>query len=313
MNIETLANMSMEQIGAMSEEELEKLGLDGDKEDVESASSGADAVDQDSVVQQATDSKEPSEEPAFVEAKNGKAKIPYKVLEDTRAEVASLKDELARMREQSGRTIYQAEITPEHKEQLTAVEGELSGLHRKFEDGDLEWEEYQTQLNDAIGRRDILSRQVLKAEISAEISQQSAKQAWDDTVSTFMSKAQSGIDYSQDEAKRNDLDMFIKLLGNDPSNAEKTYDWFLDTAHTAVMAKHGVVPSAAKQDQRQVEKTAPDEQVKKPPFNSLSDIPGGSPPAKNEMEQLGDLSTAAIANKFLKDPAAIDKYLAQLR
>lgn len=314
MNMDALAGMSMDQLGELSAEEIEKLGLDGDKEDVEGASSSADDTGEVGTGSDGQDGE--SGEPGdFIEAKNGKAKIPYKVLEETRAELANLKEELARVREQGGRgTIYKAELTPEHMEQLAAVEGELSGLRQQFEDGDLEWEDYQEKLTDAIGRRDTLNRQVLKAEIAAEISQQSAEQEWRDTVDSFLGTERNGIDYTKDDAKRSDLDMFVKVLGQDPGNADKDYDWFLNTAHAAVMAKHGVVMSGGQQQQQQRQNGSGDagEQQRKPAFISLSDIPGGSPPAKNELEQLGELSTASIANKFLNDPAAIDKYLAQL-
>jgi hypothetical protein len=307
MNMDALAGMSMDQLGELSAEEIEKLGLDGGKEDVDGASSGADA----------TGEVEGSEDQNgdFIETKSGRGKIPFKVLEETRAEVANLKEELAKVREQGGRgTIYQAELTPEHRAQLTAVEGELSGLRQQFENGDVEWEEYQQKLTDAIGRRDILNRQVLKSEISAEISQQSAEQEWKDTVDSFLTKERDGVDYTKDEAKRNDLDMFIKVLGQDPGNSDKDYNWFLSTAHVAVMAKHGAAANVGGQQQQQRQSGNGDagNQQRKPAFNSLSDIPGGSAPAKNEMEQLGEMSTASIANKFLNDPAAIDKYLAQL-
>lgn len=315
MNMDALAGMSMDQLGELSAEEIEKLGLDGGREDVEGASSGADATEEVGTGSDGQDG-EPGESGDFIEAKNGKAKIPYKVLEETRAELANLKEELARVREQGGRgTIYQAELTPEHREQIAAVEGEMSGLRQQFEDGDLGWEDYQEKLTDAIGRRDTLNRQVLKAEIAAEISQQSAEQEWRNTVDSFLVTERNGIDYTKDEAKRNDLDMFVKVLGQDPGNADKDYDWFLNTAHAAVMAKHGVVMNGGQQNQQQQRQNVSGdtgEQQRKPAFNSLSDIPGGSPPAKNEMEQLGELSTASIANKFLNDPAAIDKYLAQL-
>ena len=315
MNMDALAGMSMDQLGELSAEEIEKLGLDGDKEDVEGASSGADATGEVGTGSDGQDGK-PGESGDFIEAKNGKAKIPYKVLEETRAELANLKEELARVREQGGRgTIYQAELTPEHREQIAAVEGEMSGLRQQFEDGDLGWEDYQEKLTDAIGRRDTLNRQVLKAEIAAEISQQSAEQEWRNTVDSFLVTERNGIDYTKDEAKRNDLDMFVKVLGQDPGNADKDYDWFLNTAHAAVMAKHGAVMNGGQQNQQQQRQNGSGdagEQQRKPAFNSLSDIPGGSPPAKNELEQLGELSTASIANKFLNDPAAIDKYLAQL-
>lgn len=314
MNMDALAQMSMDQLGELSADEIDKLGLDGGKEDVEEgASSSADAIGGDAAAGSDVHDED-SETGGFIESKSGKQKIPYKVLEDTRAELAELKEELAQMRGQGERgTIYQAELTPEHREQLASVEGELSGLRQKFEEGDLEWEEYQEKLTDAMGRRDALNRQVLKAEIASEISQQRAEQEWKSTVDSFLGKERDGVDYTKDDAKRGDLDMFIKMLGSDPGNSDKEYNWFLDTAHAAVMAKHGVVANGSNQQQQRGRNDSGDQQQqRRPPFNSLSDIPGGTPPAKNEMEQMGELSTSAIANKFLNDPSAIDKYLAQL-
>ena len=42
--------------------------------------------------------------------------------------------------------------------------------------------------------------------------------------------AKTGIDYARDEAKRNDLDGFVKALAQNEANASKDFDWFLAEA-----------------------------------------------------------------------------------
>jgi len=52
---------------------------------------------------------------------------------------------------------------------------------------------------------------------------------------------------------------------------------------------------------------------KRPPVNSLSDIPGGVPPAAGKREQLEELSGSALGNRFADMPLdQIQGYLASL-
>lgn len=317
-NHEELAKLDMEQIEAefLAQEESENANAQdgegetadaGEKSDVETASSSDESSETEKEEEQQVVSEDDGE--PYIETKNGKGKIPYKVLADLRSEMAELKSQLSKTKP------YQAEIPENYDATLSAVSQEMDDLKKKFEDGDIEWEDFTAQQKELFARQSHLERVALKAEIAREMTEQNARQRWESSVDNFTGKPQDGIDYVNDEAMRNDLDLFVKVLGNDPSNADKDFDWFLKTAHVAVMAKNGKAAAHVKGNERQgVVKGQKNEQdaEERAPFNSLSDIPGGAPPAKSELEQLGELSGAAITSRFLKNPAEIDKYLASL-
>ena len=78
------------------------------------------------------------------------------------------------------------------------------------------------------------------------MTKQSTEDAWRNTITTFFHtvKTSGGTDYMTDEARRNDLDLFVKALGNDEANADKPMAWFLAEGHKRVQALHGA-PVAA--------------------------------------------------------------------
>ena len=117
------------------------------------------------------------------------------------------------------------------------------------------------------------------------------------------------MDYAADEAKRNSLNTYVKALAVDPDNEGKPMVWYLQEAHALVKAKHGVATiSQAPADVKQADPAKPTS-----PINTLSDLPGGLTPAKNEIEALEQVSGAALTNRFQNMTAAqIDAELAKL-
>lgn len=341
-NFEEMANMSIEELEALElgqgdlaeGQETEMVTQDGDE--LTGAEEGAEVeLETGSVVEteestvtgasesaSGTDkaSKEEGDEleGSYVETKDGKGRIPYSVLQETRQKVAELNKRIEEL--SASNTPYQATLPEDHQDQLAAIEAERDSFKTQFENGDITWEEYHDAMSQYIGKRDALMRSALKAEISTEMTQQQMERAWFNTVDTFVGQAQDGIDYQADEAKRQDLDRFVKMLGQDPSNGDMPAQWFLDTAHAAVLAKHGMRPTSIEQPA-----STPAQQAKtgvqgkkqtaepKPSIRTLSDIPGGEIAGASEVEQLGELSGSAITNRFLNNPELIDQHLARLR
>lgn len=238
-----------------------------------------------------------------IATKSGKGSIPYRVLDEERKENAELRRKIEELEK---RTVYQAEVPGDYGEKLAELDQQLATLGKQFEEGDIvEWDEFLAKQKEILQQRSALERSAVKAEISREMTEQQNRDAWLGTVAQFVKATRDGIDYASDEGKRSDLDRYVKLFASDQDNSDQSYQWFLDTAHAAVMAKHGMVRYSPHEDKKPVA----EKEVAKAPFNSLSDIPGGTPPAKDELEQLGELSGAVLRNKFLKDPSLIDKYL----
>lgn len=257
---------------------------------------------------QEDDTKANEEQPQVsIATKSGKGSIPYRVLDEERKENAELRRKIEELEK---RTVYQADVPGDYGEKLAEFDQQLATLGKQFEDGDIvEWDEFLAKQKEILQQRSALERSAVKAEISREMTEQQNREAWLGTVAQFVGVIQDGIDYASDEGKRSDLDRYVKLFASDQDNSDQSYRWFLDTAHAAVMAKHGMVKTPHEDKGLEAKEPVVKKEVAKAPFNSLSDIAGGTPPAKDELEQLGELSGAVLRNKFLKDPSLIDKYL----
>jgi hypothetical protein len=137
---------------------------------------------------------------------------------------------------------YLAQLPSDYDAQLNALKQELSTLAEKFKQGDIDFEEYQASTDQLADRRDALTSLRTKSEISREMQEQGAEQEWQWTIRRFVAKIarDEKIDYQSDEAMRNDLDAFVRVLAAHPDNAKRDGDWFLNEAHRRVKALHGI-------------------------------------------------------------------------
>jgi hypothetical protein len=245
--------------------------------------------------------------------KGGKGTIPYAVLKETREELAEVKRRLESLQAKP----YQAVIPENHAEMVSKVQADLQALNEKFETGDeLEWDEYQKQLAELTAQRENLLAARIKAEISSEMqaamqekANTDAKATWDETVQTFLASNPDGINYSADPAKLAELDAAVKMFANNPANAKRDSQWFLDKAHREFMENNDIEP-AAKQPPPAKEEAKEDD-AEKAPFNSLSDIAGGLvPESGSEASKLVALDIVSLRNRMMNDPSQVDAMLA---
>jgi len=308
---QTLADASIEQITAMALESAnaEQPGAAEveDKQDV-SASSGQT---EEQIAAEAT-KVETDKEVNF-------AKLRTK-LDAQEREVLRLAEENKRLSERQ----YVAELPADYVQKVAEVNARIAEIDVKFHDGRMSPEERQEQMRTANAERDALLATSIKAQIAKEMQDQSerdaaarveaeleaSKKTWEQTVDGFISGKPDSVDYAADEAKHNSLNTYVKALAADPDNEGKPMVWYLQEAHALVKAKHGVATiSQAPADVKQADPAA------KPtsPINTLSDLPGGLTPAKNEIEALEQVSGAALTNRFQNMTAAqIDAELAKL-
>lgn len=307
---QTLADASIEQITAMALESAnaEQPGAAEveDKQDV-SASSGQT---EEQIAAEAT-KVETDKEVNF-------AKLRTK-LDAQEREVLRLAEENKRLSERQ----YVAELPADYVQKVAEVNARIAEIDVKFHDGRMDPEERQEQMRTANAERDALLATSIKAQIAKEMQDQSerdaaarveadleaSKKTWDQTVDGFISGKPDSVDYATDEAKRNSLNTYVKALAADPDNEGKPMVWYLQEAHALVKAKHGVATiSQAPADVKQADPAKPTS-----PINTLSDLPGGLTPAKNEIEALEQVSGAALTNRFQNMTAAqIDAELAKL-
>lgn len=213
---------------------------------------------------------------------------------------------------------YEAQLPSDYDDQLKALKGRDTELRQKYKDGEIDIDERDAGLSELTDEREALLVARTKAEISQEMSAQSAQQQWQNTVNRSMAEfakpENGGIDYRTDEAKASDLDQFVKVLANRPENNDKSMEWFLSEAHKRVQALHGVkVP-----DPDAKRKSMDDAMAKrKPPVGSapknLSQVPGGDGPGDvaGEFADVDALEGQALEDAIARmTPAQRSRYLA---
>lgn len=179
---------------------------------------------------------------------------------------------------------YEAALPSDYDDQIKALKDRDAELRQKFKDGEIDIDERDAGLAELSEQREQLLVARAKAEISQEMTQQSAAQTWQNTVNTFMARAakeEGGIDYRKDQAKAEDLDSFVKFLANKQENADKPMEWFLQEAHKRVQALHGV--AVTKRETIEEAKAK-----RKPPLDAapktLAQVPGSDGPGDVESE-----------------------------
>ncbi len=235
-------------------------------------------------------------------------------------EKQALEEQVKALNERS----FKAELPADHAQKVEELETRVADLGEQFQDGELTFEEYQTAMRKVDADREQLLADSIKAQIAKELQEKQQREAqeraareaeaasktWAETVDSFIKSKPDSVDYSTDEAKRASLNTYVKAIAADPDNEGKPMEWFLQEAHTLVRAKYGIAASA---------KAAPgnvDEPAKldqHPPINTLSDLPGGQLAARSEIEQLSNISGAALTNRFLNmTPAQIEAELQKM-
>lgn len=175
---------------------------------------------------------------------------------------------------------YEAQLPSDYDDQIKALKDRDAELRQKFKDGEIDIDERDAGLSELSEQREQLLVARAKAEISQEMTQQTAAQQWQATVnralSDFAKPENGGIDYRKDQAKAEDLDSFVKFLANKQENADKPMDWFLAEAHKRVQALHGITPAPKR------ETIADASNKRKPPLDAapktLAQVPGSDGP-----------------------------------
>ncbi|HEV6963896.1 hypothetical protein [Roseateles sp.] len=140
---------------------------------------------------------------------------------------------------------YEAALPADHQAKLDDIAAKEADLKAKFKAGEIDFDAYETERETLIRDRAVLDRATVKAEISQEMTQQTAQQQWQNTINSFMSQVQGELDYRRDPEKCADLDQFVKVLANNTAYASKPAEWFLQEAHRRVQALYGLTPAAA--------------------------------------------------------------------
>jgi len=139
-------------------------------------------------------------------------------------------------------------------DKLTALDAQRNEVVQQFRDGDLSVDDMDAKLREIGAERDALMTEKTKAAVVSELAAQSSQQQWQWEVQRFLKtvKKEEGIDYRADSdlgKKLNTaLDFTVKLLANDPENASRENDWFLEEAHRITKARFNLGAAPANTD-----------------------------------------------------------------
>lgn len=124
---------------------------------------------------------------------------------------------------------------PSKVDQLNA---EMVELKKKFDEGDVSIDEY-------IDARDLLSRKIVKAELSQELAAQEVAKTWERSQQNFLSQHS----YLRDDVIFDAFAMQVNKLLADPSSAAMTDEALLSAAKAKVDAAFGRKSEPSKKDE----------------------------------------------------------------
>lgn len=259
------------------------------------------------------------QEPEGVQAKDGKHVIPYSVLERerdraTRAEstAAALAEEIDRLK--AGKPAESAQVTIS-EEDLAQLDNDLPSVAKAIRAQMALINSLNGTVNQLQREQGVVAQNQQRSiddEIEAAISGNHDLSAWRNEA--FREETPNPLMWNRAVS----LD---KALREDPEWQNKTFaERFAQVAET-MKSLYGapaaeVTPARSQQPTQAELKQAADAKLKETPApvpTSLSDIPGGNPPAQSHLESLENASAVALGNRFLSmSPDQMESELARL-
>jgi hypothetical protein len=277
----------------------EREAMQDDESDEQEQSKGASETDEDDADDDEEDEGDDGDDDAGAPPEEGKAAAPKAAEPEPEAAPQPVVPR------------YEAQLPQDYDDQIKSLKGRDAELRQKFKDGEIDIDERDAGLAELSEQRERLLVARAKAEISQEMTQQTAASQWQSTINAFVAQAakpeNGGIDYRKDAAMANDWDQFVRVLAAKPENADKPMEWFLSEAHKRTMALHGVAkaPAAPK------DPLADAKAKRKPPAAStpsLAHVPGSDGPG-----DVGDEFSDVLALDGLEFEQAIAKMSAPQR
>lgn len=316
-------NYKEEDLSTLTEEERAAIldGQESDKQDIEIMKSIANGDDEedDDLDDDDEDQADEQSEPVEGKAETEKAQsVDKSEKQDTQQQLdveSKTVDQKPVERAERFRTHYNAAVPENITAQLNEVNSVIDDATVNFKNGDIEFDEFSAITRKAEAQRTDLIKAQTKAEIAAEMNQQSAQQEWAFIVKSFVkSVAKSGgTNYMTDTQKQADLDGFIKVLAENPNNADKEPEWFLEEAHKRVNALHGISDKKVEIEPAKVAEKQRKPSLKNLP-KTLSDVQGSDGPGdlNDEFAEIDALSGDKLEMAIAKmTPAQREKFMSQ--
>lgn len=217
--------------------------------------------------------------------------------------------------------IYKAEAPGDAAAQLKDLAAERKAIRKQYEDGELDEDAYEAKLDELDQKRDAINRSVMKAEISAEMTQQQLVKSYRETVDGWLADIKrSGFDYGAPENK--DAAAYlnarvIALAKADPDAPQNPEGWrsLLEEAHLLAARKFGIKAKDAQPAKESAGKP-PKKGERAPDLSGIPPTIGRGPAAAaasgagDEFGHLESLSGIALEKAIAKlSPEQLDRYL----
>lgn len=223
--------------------------------------------------------------------------------------------------------IYQAQAPDNLDQQLKDVMAERRAARKSYEEGELTEDQYDAKLDELDQRRDNINSIRIKAQVSAEMTQQQLQQSYTATVNTFMKDmTKAGINYRdpQNAEIAKYLDSRVRALASaETEESPEVWRRVLDEAHDLTVKRFGIKAAKAADPadkevpgQKQKHKAAAESKDRKPDLDGIPPTIGRGPGAANEgavdaeFSHLEGLSGIALEKAIAKlTPEQLDRYL----
>lgn len=210
--------------------------------------------------------------------------------------------------------IYKAEAPGDAAAQLKDLAAERKAIRKQYEEGELDEDAYEAKLDELDQKRDAINRSVMKAEISAEMTQQQLVKSYRETVDGWLADIKrGGFDYKSPENAQAAayLDARVKALAAaDPDAPQNPEGWraILEEAHLLAARKFGIKAKEAGKQPKKGER-APDLSGI-PPTIGRGPAAAAASGAGDEFGHLESLSGIALEKAIAKlSPEQLDRYL----
>jgi hypothetical protein len=241
-----LAKLSDVERAALEEEETEAAGEEGagdeiaDEEEAEIEAKGKEAADEEKEGEEKEPDKEAEEE---AEEPEPEKEVPAAAAaeEDEDDEIVFARTPRLPVRHVEG-----------YDEKLKALNDQREALTLQFKDGELESDDYFAKVGKIADDKAELQRAEDRARFAEEHNAAADSQDFIAEAQAFMAHARKteGVDYKKGAVKVDGKDVrlvdvydkYVRLLANDPDNAQRPGRWFLQEAHAIVKARFGGKP-----------------------------------------------------------------------
>ena len=246
-------NYTKEELATLTPEELSALELENGDEDILNELAGND--------DQASDDASANSDQDNADDANTDANASAAGDADTAKTDDEAKSDQEKTDDQSQgdaiKPIYQAESAADFDSQRTTLLTQKNEAFAKLIDGEITAAEYSTIENEVLSKIRAIDSAEVKAQVSAEMTQQQMLREWEKEVNSLVVSAKKeGLDYDGNEKLKDELNTLVRVFGAEAEQKGmsdeglKASKWALAQAHSVMKTRHGILAPAPKAQQQ---------------------------------------------------------------